>query len=479
MKRLSVKIIALIFFVSLVCHGWAAAVEVATIKVSDLNVRKGPGKNQAILFRLAKQTQVRVLAHQKGWLRIEHHGRTGYILDDPRLVSLTTIEEPRAGGQEGAMAGPAGGQTELKDLNRRAEILQEKLEASQSELADMARREKALLDDVNAAELALDNARRQVRQARAELDALQEKVTQIERQTAELEKEIEVGQAYASQRLVALYKLNWVGRIQLLATAGSFFDFVSRKSSLERILAQDEAGLEKLRSDQVALETLLEQLNAGKAEKRASEIALNQRIGDLNAEQQRRTRLLDGIRSEKKLKRVALQALKQAARNLDNTIDRLEPMPPPKAPAGGKEGAKEGPRDFAAYKGLLSWPVKGKIVSFFGPYRDEKSDVVNFQSGIDIKAERGEPIRAVADGYAIFANWFKGFGNMLIIDHGDHYYTVYAHLEEFFKVKGDRVEKDEVIATVGDSGSLAGPALHFEVRYHGKPVDPLHWMNKG
>ena len=68
---------------------------------------------------------------------------------------------------------------------------------------------------------------------------------------------------------------------------------------------------------------------------------------------------------------------------------------------------------------------------------------------------------------------------MLIIDHGDHYYTVYAHLEEVFKVKGDRVEQNEVIATLGNSGSMVGPALHFEVRHHGNPVDPLLWINKG
>ena len=68
---------------------------------------------------------------------------------------------------------------------------------------------------------------------------------------------------------------------------------------------------------------------------------------------------------------------------------------------------------------------------------------------------------------------------MMIIDHGHHYYTVYAHLEEVFKVKGDRVDQGEVIATVGDSGSMEGPALHFEVRHHGKPIDPLVWIQKG
>jgi murein hydrolase activator len=79
----------------------------------------------------------------------------------------------------------------------------------------------------------------------------------------------------------------------------------------------------------------------------------------------------------------------------------------------------------------------------------------------------------------LYAGWFKGYGKMIIIDHGQHYYTVYAHAEELFKDKGDSVESGEVIATVGDSGSISGPELYFEVRHYGKPVDPLEWIRKG
>ena len=124
-------------------------------------------------------------------------------------------------------------------------------------------------------------------------------------------------------------------------------------------------------------------------------------------------------------------------------------------------------------------PVKGKITYFFGPYTNEKFGVVNFRSGVIIKAERGEPIRAVHDGRILYASWLKGYGNMIIIDHGESYYTVYAHAEELFATKGDIIEKGEVVATVGDTGSLIEPGLHFEVRHHGKPVDPLQWINAG
>ncbi|MGW8301224.1 MAG: murein hydrolase activator EnvC family protein, partial [Desulfobacterales bacterium] len=124
-------------------------------------------------------------------------------------------------------------------------------------------------------------------------------------------------------------------------------------------------------------------------------------------------------------------------------------------------------------------PVKGKIVSLFGKFKNTRYQVLNFRSGIEIQTERGEPITAVYSGKILYADWFKGYGNMIIIDHGENYYTVYAHIEEAFKSTGDDVEAGEVIATVGDTGSITGPKLYFEVRHHGKPLDPMQWLETG
>ena len=124
-------------------------------------------------------------------------------------------------------------------------------------------------------------------------------------------------------------------------------------------------------------------------------------------------------------------------------------------------------------------PVEGKIVNLFGPFKNPKYNITNFRSGIDIKADNGEPIRAVYSGEILYSSWFKGYGNMIIIDHGKNYYTVYAHVEEAFKAKGDVVETGEVIATVGDTGSMEGSRLYFEVRHHENPMDPLQWIRQG
>jgi murein hydrolase activator len=440
--------------------------EIGTILVPDLRMRSGPGTEYHVIAGLDQGARVTILGREKGWLQIEQGQRQGYVMDRDDFVAVVHRSAPER----------IGDQKQLKDPAPKAESVHRQLRQAQSDLDTTSRREKAILDEFNTAEEALDRARQQVRATQADMAELDAKIEDIDTQSRKLQKELDTGETYAAKRLSALYKLNWLGRIHLLATADSFFDFINRRSSLQRILAQDDALLEGLNNDKIALESLLTQLNAKKAEKRSLELTLKDRIGGLSDRQAQRKALLAKIRSEKTLEVAALNALREAAANLDTTVMHIAPSVPKVTPPLEN---KSDDKSFDAYKGLLSWPVRGKIISFFGPHRNKEYDVTNFESGIDIRAERGEPIRSVAAGYTIFSNWFNGFGNMMIIDHGDHYYTVYAHLEEVFKVKGDRVEKNEVIATVGDSGSLMGPALHFEVRHRGKPVDPMKWIRKG
>jgi murein hydrolase activator len=442
--------------------------ELGTVLVSKLNVRAGPGRQFPVLTQLSKGAQVRIAGRENGWLKINQEGSTGYILDQGALVQVAMTA---------AAPDPASlpGLPELKEAGLAAEDVRKQFEASKAELAATEHREREVIKSLNAAQEELDLARKQVREAEAALAELRTEIERIEQDCADLAKEIDVNEAYASQRLVALYKLNWVGRIEVLATAESFFDVVSRQAALSRILNHDEALLEKLHKEQRTQEILLEQLNARQSEKRSLELTLTARIAQLKTEHDRRGTLLEKVRTQKSLAHLAMLDLQTAAHQLDSALQLLQTAPENKAQTAFAAAASP----FDAYKGLLNWPVKGKILTFFGPSRDEKYNVTHFKSGINIQAERGEPIRAVSNGYTVFANWFKGFGNMLIIDHGDHYYTVYAHLEEIFKDRGDQVEKDEVIATVGDSGSLVGPALHFEVRHHGKPMDPLQWIKKG
>jgi septal ring factor EnvC (AmiA/AmiB activator) len=131
---------------------------------------------------------------------------------------------------------------------------------------------------------------------------------------------------------------------------------------------------------------------------------------------------------------------------------------------------------FERLRGKLPWPAKGTLTSGFGRQEHPRFHTVTFNRGIEISAPHGRDIVAVADGTVIYADWFKGYGRLIILDHGSGYFTLYAHASDLLVKTGDAVSGGQAIAKVGDSGSLEGPQLYFELRHKGKPQDPLAWL---
>jgi septal ring factor EnvC (AmiA/AmiB activator) len=435
-----------------------------TILVKELNMRSGPGRHNPPIATLHRGARVLVLSYEGEWVRILFDNQTGFIMNRERYLR---IDEPSSEATEFADA--TGAQ------HRPADTFSRELEQSQQKVASYSKAESAVITALDETEQALNTARKKVARLSTELEALAQRMDALEKQYQEIEERSARNETYVAGRLTALYKLSWLGKFNVLASADSMFDFFANKRTLEHILAHDETVMAELAKDKADKQALLSQLAARRDEKQAASEDLAQRIETMKIEQAKRESLLKAVRSKKSLQLAAIDALKASVRDLDRTVAAFqsESRPTPSTVPTVKE------KPFAELKGLLMMPVKGKIRSFFGHHKDSRFNVTNFQSGINIKADRGEPIRAVYSGKTLFSDWFKGFGNMIIIDHGDHYYTVYAHLEEQFKKKGDPVEAGEVIATVGDTGSLTGAGLHFEVRHHGKPMNPLGWIKKG
>ncbi len=426
-----------------------------------LNMRSGPGLHHPPIGKLRRGDRVLVLSYEGEWVRILFGDKTGFIMNRDRYI--------RIGESDAAPQSPPPKQNvQDDDVNRQ-------IEASEEKVASFAKEETAIVDALEETEKALDDARKKVSRLTKELAVVDEQIVELEKNYHEMEEQADTLAQYVADRLVALYKLSWLGKFRVLASSDSIFEFFSRKRSLEQILDHDEALMAKLDADKASMQTLLDQLVERRAEKKTTTADLNDRIDTMIAKQTQREVLLAEIKNKKSLQQAVLASLKASAEELERTMAAFgqKAQQPTSIPAVIAE------KPFAELKGLLMMPVKGKIISFFGPFKDQDLNVIHFQSGITIKADRGEPIRAVYSGQTLFSSWFKGFGNMIIIDHGDHYYTVYAHLEELFKSKGDPVEAGEVIATVGDTGSLTGAGLHFEVRHHGKPIDPMSWINKG
>lgn len=457
-------LLAAMFCLSTVSTMAAGDPKPGTILVLELNMRSGPGRHNPPIATLKKGDRVYVLSYEGEWVRILYKDQTGFIMNRERYLR---IEEPSAALPENGDVSTAGSGADSR--------VGRELAASRQKVASFAKEEASVITALDDTEKALNHARKKVARLSKELETFETRIRELEEEYRKVEKHAEANESYVAARLAALYKLSWLGKFHILASAASMFDFFVDKRSLEQILAHDEQILAALARDKEQMQVLLQKLVVQKNDKQATAADLSARIETMNSEQARREALLKEIRSKKSLQMAAVESLKASGSALDRTVESFSNASPEAAAATVVVAEKP----FESLKGLLMMPVKGKIISFFGRYKDRRFNVTQFQSGIYIKADRGEPIRAVYSGKTLFSSWFKGFGNMIIIDHGDHYYTVYAHLEEQFKSKGDPVEAGEVIATVGDTGSFTGAGLHFEVRHHGKPMNPLGWIKKG
>ena len=155
----------------------------------------------------------------------------------------------------------------------------------------------------------------------------------------------------------------------------------------------------------------------------------------------------------------------KASQKLNGLISRLQE----KLIAGGGI-------DIADKKGLLKKPVGGKILNKFGKRRDKQYNTFIVYNGINIRSAKGTPVRAVFSGKVLFAGPLDGYGNLLILGHGKEYHSLYGHLDEILTEVGRSIRRDQIIGRSGDTGSLMGETLYFEIRHKGKPVEPVSWF---
>ena len=450
----------------------AAAQEVGIVQVPRLNLRPSPDVNGAPVTVLDKGAEVRVIGRRDGWVEVAAGDYHGFIRNHARYIR---IESPTHD------AASSAARAKMAQTQARASAIVARIESSRTEMGAYSAQEERIVASLDDIDRSVAEMKKRVGASQREMAALDERMDGLRSSIARLQSDMTHHRDIAAKRLVAYYKLSWIGRLQLLATAETIQDLFYRERALSAILDADARLLQKMADDRERLARENRQLAAGRQEKAALAAATRKQMETLAADKARRADLLRDIRQKKTLEEAAIAALERSARDLDSTLEALAAdvtREVARAPAADG-GPAQPDQPFSQLKGLLPVPVDGNIVNGFGEYRDSRHNMVNFRSGIDISADYGEPIHAVSAGKVMYADWFKGFGNMLIIDHGDHYYTVYAHLEETFKQKGARVEAGEVIATVGDTGSLVGPKLYFEVRHHGKPMDPADWIKKG
>ncbi len=352
--------------------------------------------------------------------------------------------------------------------------VRDRLSAERAAAEQLAGREASILGRLADLERQIELEGRALRAAQLRLRAATQRLTVVEERSQKAQAELDAAMAAAGPRLVARYRLGREGYVRFLLGAKSIADLLRRHRVFNLLLASDLETIKTLRVRADAARAARDELAAAHAEREESAGAEEQRRTVLEATLDGQRSLLASVQREKGAHEEAARELEQAEKELAERlaeIRRTHPMlvaPEILLKASIRKA-----------RGKLPFPVdQGTIEARFGRATDPRFGTVTLHTGIDIRAERGSPVRAVWDGKVAHAGWFRGFGNLLIIDHGAGIYSLMAHLDQLEKALGDSVAAGEEVGTVGDSGSLKGAYLYFELRDGQKPLDPERWLSR-
>lgn len=358
---------------------------------------------------------------------------------------------------------------EILKGKKRLEDIRGRIEEEKREIEEARLREKELLKELNNREISLDRRRREALETEKKLAAIEKEIERKTERIKRLEEERTVKKERLKKRVVALYKFGVTGPAKVVFSSDSYMALLKRYRYMQLILEQDAAMIEGYRTYMAELNTGLARLEKDREETRKLKKELTAKKEAAERALRKKQRFLISINRSKRLHKKALKELEESSLELGKMIDGLEDSLVPEGSIGDR-GA------FSSFKGLLDFPANGDIIAFFGKIRDPRFNTTIFQKGIEIAAPMGADIKAIFDGKVLYADWFRGYGKIIIIDHGEGYYSLSAHASDIKKKVGQEVKRGEVVALAGDTGSLKGPYLYFEIRHKGKPVDPLIWL---
>lgn len=377
-----------------------------------------------------------------------------------------------------ATPSPGAAKEELQQLRSRIEALKQELtnaEESKSEAADALKASERAISDANRKLAELEEQASDGNQALAELRRQSERGAEAVRRQ----------QALQAEWLYQRYVSGVPEPLKLLLSGENPARIARELHYYGHVLRARGEHIGRLRENLAQLHVLetqtqekMGELNAIAAEQTAQKRRLEQ-------EKQARTRLLTRISRDIQRQRHEIGTLKRDENRLTRLIERLARIiartPRAKtAPAAPRlhndrvpsKMTEAGP--FDGLKGKLALPVRGELMNRYGSPRSDGGLV---WKGLFIAARPGEDVRAVAPGRVVFADWLRGFGNLLIVDHGDGYMSLYGYNETLYKQVGQTIAGGDVVAAVGNSGGSADSGLYFEMRHQGKPFDPLTWVN--
>ena len=345
---------------------------------------------------------------------------------------------------------------------RRLAEIEAEMAQLETALGDLRNQERSILGEIEELDAELRLRESRVRESALHLEEVEASIARHDEALVRLDDAQLERRRYLSFRLREIYKGGSDQLLRRLLTGDELESYFEGLGYASYLSERDARVLDDYRDDAELSAAEREALALDREELASIHEQLSERRDAAGAARRKQAAMLERVRRDGRRQRGALKELKQAAKDLGRLAEAL-------AAAGGSA------LDIREFKGLLDWPTDGEVTAGFGKvvHPEFKTEVPH--PGWDISADFGADVAAVFDGNVLFADWMRGYGLTAIVDHGGAL-SIYAHASVLLVEQGEAVSRGQLLGKVGETGSLRGPFLYFELRVDGEPVDPGNWL---
>jgi len=361
----------------------------------------------------------------------------------------------------------------IEQERRTLEQLKDKIEEKRKRADEAEKKRESVLQGLQSLDERLIRHRQDHADISKKLRKKDREIEEITEQLATMRTSIQERRDAILARLRVQYMEGRFGYVKTLLAADSYGDFQRRRQYLSTVSQKDYELLETFRADMARMEEAERQRAEARAGMVAFKGSVEKKLAEIRALQKEKKTYLVKITQEKDSYNRTVEELERSAARVDGLLRELEARrralamrPPPGStlPRGAR--------------GSLPWPADGPVVSFFGKQKHPTFNTYVQRKGIEIRTTEGSFIHAVMPGTVVYADWLKGYGLVIILDHANGFFSLYAHASKILAKVGERVAEGHPIGETGDTGMIGENTLYFELREGAEPVDPMLWLAK-
>ncbi len=369
---------------------------------------------------------------------------------------------------------------ELKAQNSAIQSLRNEIEATKKRIQSEGRKEKSSVRRVSNLSEEISLLKRLLKEIDKEEKLLVADISRTEKRITQSEVELDSLRVRYARRLAKMYKKGQLSNLEKIFSSTSWRQAVYRTKYLKIISELDQKTHDTIRSLLVEIGKQKLNLESALSKKRRLKRDREKTLVEVRTKKRKEQRELTKIRQSQKELKTYLTEKQAGIKQLEAIINKIREdiARSEREERIRKQQMALKAKEFPKLKGQLAWPAEGRVVTKFGRQWNPKLKTTTENPGIDIKGKPGSEIRTVLGGVVTTITFIRGFGTTIIIDHGSGFYTVYSHVTNVETNEDSEVRGGDVIAYMGDSGSINGSQLHFEIWGQGKKLNPENWLAK-